>query len=81
MFTKKKRRSNLIYPEMFLSKHVEKNILLKSFCNTLCPDFLSVSVQSEWEMKRAIMQRTRMLVYVPHNVFVMTSATDAFVIS
>lgn len=43
--------------------------------------FVSVSVHSEWEIKRAIMQRTGMLVYVPYNVFVMTSASDVLLLA
>jgi hypothetical protein len=41
---------------------------------------VSVSVQSEWETKRAIMHRIGKLVYVPHNGFVMTSASDVLLL-
>jgi hypothetical protein len=37
---------------------------------------VSVSIQFEWEMKRVILHKTGMLVYILHNGFVMTSVSD-----
>jgi hypothetical protein len=70
-----------MYPEIFVSKYVKRKILLKSFLTLYVLIFVSVSVQSEWELKRTIMQRTGMLVCVPHNVFVMTSASDVLLLA